>query len=169
MLIFSKDNKAKYTRYTWIFFLLFPFMAKAFLSDSNQKVAYILPITAQLNFNGKAIKLEVARTKTALRRGLTYREDIDRDRGMLYQIDTPTVFTGKGMKFPTALVFIQNGKIVDIQRVQPCGQEEKKCLENRTNVAYNEVLEVKQDIPTTLGMTVGATININYTPEERKE
>ena len=140
-------------------------MAKAFLADSNQKVAYILPVTAQLNFNGKAIKLEVARTKTALSRGLTYREDIDRDRGMLYQIDTPTVFSGRGMKFPTALVFIDNGKIVDIQRVQPCGQEEKKCLENRTNVAYNEILEVKQDIPTVLGMTVGSALNINYTPE----
>ena len=140
-------------------------MAKAFLADSNQKVAYILPVTAQLNFNGKAIKLEVARTKTALSRGLTYREDIDRDRGMLYQIDTPTVFSGRGMKFPTALVFIDNGKIVDIQRVQPCGQEEKKCLENRTNVAYNEILEVKQDIPTVLGMTVGSVLNINYTPE----
>lgn len=144
-------------------------MAKAFLADSNQKVAYILPVTAQLNFNGKAIKLEVARTKAALSRGLTYREDIDRDRGMLYQVDTPTVFNGKGMRFSTELVFIDNGKIVDIQRVQPCGQEEKKCLESRTNVVYNEVLEVKQDIPATLGMTVGATVNINYTPEERKE
>jgi uncharacterized protein len=165
MLIFNKDNTAKYTRYTWIFFLLFPFMAKAFLTGSNQKVAYILPVTAQLNFNGKAIKLEVARTKTALSRGLTYREDIDHDRGMLYQIDTPTVFSGRGMKFPTVLVFLNNSKIVDIQRVQPCGEEEKKCLENRINIAYNEVLEVKQDIPTVLGMTVGSILNINYTPE----
>ena len=165
MLTFNKDNQAKYTRYMWIFFLLFPWMARAFISENNEKIAYILPVTAQLNFNDKAIKLEVARTKTALSRGLTYRDNIDLDRGMLYQIDTPTVFTGKGMKFPTALVFIQNSKIVDIQRVQPCSDEEKKCLENRTNVAYNEVLEVKQDIPTILGMTVGATVNINYTPQ----
>ncbi len=165
MLIFSKDNKAKYTKHIWIFFLLFPWMARAFLVDSNEKIAYVLPVTAQLNFNDKAIKLEVARTKTALSRGLTYRDDIDRDRGMLYQINTPTVFTGRGMKFPTALVFMQNSKIVDIQRVQPCGEEEKKCLENRTNVAYNEVLEVKQDIPAMLGMTVGGSVNINYTPQ----
>ena len=165
MLIFSKDNQAKYSRYMWIFFLLFPFMARAFIAENNEKVAYILPVTAQLNFNNKSIKLEVARSKTALSRGLTYREDIDRDRGMLYQIDTPTTFNGKGMKFPTALVFLQNSKIVDIQRVQPCGEKETKCLESKTNVVYNEVLEVKQDIPTVLGMTVGADVNINYTPE----
>jgi uncharacterized protein len=165
MLTPNENNNLNPRRYAWIFFLVFPFMARAFIAENNEKVAYVLPVTAQLNFNDKAIKLEVARSKTALARGLTYREDIDRDRGMLYQIDTPTTFSGKGMKFPTALVFIQNSKIVDIQRVRPCGQEEKKCLENRTNVAYNEVLEVKQNIPATLGMTVGTTVNINYTPE----
>jgi uncharacterized membrane protein (UPF0127 family) len=36
---------------------------------------------------------------------------------------------------------------------------------NRTNVAYNEVLEVKQNIPAMLGINVGATLNINYTPQ----
>jgi uncharacterized protein len=149
----------------WIFFLLFPLMARAFLAETNGKIAYVLPVTAQLDFNGKAIKLEVARTKTALSHGLTYRDDIDNDRGMLYQIDTPTIFNGKGMKFPTALVFIQNGKVVDIQRVQPCGEQEQKCLEYRTNLAYNEVLEVKQNMPATLGINVGSTLNINYIPQ----
>jgi uncharacterized protein len=165
MSISNKNNDPKYKKYLWVFFLAFPFMAKAFIAENNSKVAYILPVTAQLDFNGKAIKLEVARTKVSLSRGLTYRDDIDNDRGMLYQIDTPTIFNGKGMKFPTALVFIQNAKVVDIQRVQPCGEQEQKCLENRTNVAYNEVLEVKQNIPAMLGMTVGATLNINYTPQ----
>jgi uncharacterized membrane protein (UPF0127 family) len=165
MLIFSKDNQAKYTRHMWIFVLAFPFMAKAFISENNNKVAYILPITAQLDINGKAIKLEVARTKVALSRGLTYRDSIENDIGMLYQIDTPTTFSGKGMRFPTELVFIQNGKVVDIQRVQPCGDEEKKCLQNKANVPYNEVLEVKQNIPSMLGITIGTALNINYTPQ----
>ena len=165
MLITTKDNEPKYKRYLWVFFLAFPFMAKAFVAENNSKVAYILPVTAQLDFNGKAIKLEVARTKVSLSRGLTYRDSLDNDRGMLYQIDTPTIFNGKGMKFPTALVFIQNAKVVDIQQVQPCGDQEQKCLENRTNVPYNEVLEVKQNIPAMLGMTIGATLNINYTPQ----
>jgi uncharacterized membrane protein (UPF0127 family) len=167
MSLVKQEDRAKYTRFIWVFYLAFPFVMQGFKPEDvrSNKAAYILPVTAQLNFNGKAIKLEVARSKFAVTHGLTYRNDIDNDRGMLYQLDAPTIFNGKGMKFPTALVFIQNGKVVDIQRVQPCGEQEQKCLEYRTNVAYNEVLEVKQNIPIMLGMTVGATLNINYIPQ----
>jgi uncharacterized protein len=153
----------KYRPYLWVFFLAFPFMMNGLKSgDLDGKAPYILPITAQLNFNGRAIKLEVARTKKALSHGLTYRDTLDNDRGILYKVKSSTYFTGRGMKFPTALVFLRAGKVVDIQQVQPCEDREAKCLEYRTNVSNDEVIEIKSAVPRALGITVGSTVNIDY-------
>jgi uncharacterized protein len=155
----------KYRPYLWVFFLAFPFMMNGLKSgDLDGKAPYILPVTAQLNFNGRAIKLEVARTKKALSHGLTYRDTLENDRGMLYKVTSDIYFTGRGMKFPTALVFLRAGKVVDIQQVQPCEDRETKCLEHRTNILNDEVIEVKADITNKLGITVGSTLNITYLP-----
>lgn len=155
----------KYKKYLWVFFLVFPFMMNGLKSgDFGGKAPYILPVTAQLNFNARAIKLEVARTDRALSHGLTYRDTLDNDRGMLYKVKSSTYFTGRGMKFPTALLFLRAGKVVDIQQVQPCEDREPKCLEYRTNIINDEVIEVKAGVPNKLGITVGSTLNITYLP-----
>lgn len=161
----NSDKKVPvYRKYLWVFFLLFPFaMQKVDLTNLGGKSPYVLPITAQLEFESKAIKLEVARTPQAIGRGLTYRDNLDSDRGMLYKVSN-TYFTGKGMKFPTTLVFLSNDKVVDTQNVEPCSDGENKCLEYRTNVAYDEVLETNKGVSAKLGINVGSKVKIEYLP-----
>ena len=164
----SNDNsKSGYGRYIWMFFIAFPFVMQGFKIEemSSQKEAIILPIEAQLSINNRAIQLEVARTKTAISRGLTYREKIPDNQGMLYQ-DNFTInsfFTGKGNKIVTELLFLDNNKIVDIQTVQPCNED--KCLEYRSNQKYQQVVEIKAGISNLLDMKVDSRVDIKYLPK----
>jgi uncharacterized protein len=165
MLLFKRETTTKYSKFLWVFFLAFPFIMQGFKpSELSAKAAHILPITAQLNFNNQAVQLEVARTDIARSHGLTYRESLPNDRGMLYQLSSLTYFTGRGMKFSTDLIFISAGKVVNIRQVQTCSEQETKCFEYQTHPTDDQVIELKAGIANKLGISVGNVLNVSYLP-----
>jgi uncharacterized protein len=162
-----KPERLQYLQFYWIFFIAFPFMMQGFKPEEiSQNAPIFLPIEAQLVIGDKAIQLEVARTPTTIARGLTFREAdrMPNDRGIMYEsnFNTNSSFTGKGNKFTTDLLFLQGNRIVYISQVQPCN--ESKCLEYRTNQAYDRVIEVKAGSASKVGITAGSVVEIKFIP-----
>jgi uncharacterized protein len=133
------------------------------LFKSAKKAPNISPVTAQAIIEGKAIKLEVANNAATQASGLTYRNDIDIDRGMLYEVNVsqPLIFTGEGMKFSTDLIFIMGDKVVGFYSdVKPCSG--KDCIKYSFDPQYNRVLEVKTGIAQQLGVKNDTQVNISF-------
>ena len=165
--MFLINRFGKYSNYAWILFLAFPFMMQGFKSEEilSKNEPIFLPIEAELDFHNQAIKLEVARTKNTLSKGLTYREQIQNDRGMLYQsnFNNDSYFTGKGNKMATELIFLHGSLITDIQGIYPCDQD--KCFQYTSREKYEEVIEVKAGVVNKLGLKIGSTVEIRYLPK----
>ena len=162
----SKPGQLKYSQFYWIFFLLFPFMMQGFKPEEiAPNTPMSLPIEAQLVSDNKAIQLEVARTSSAIKTGLAFRDSIPDDRGILYAIDSTsqTSFTGKDNKFATELLFFKGERVAYIQQVEPCSDE--KCLNYRTNQPYDRVIEVKAGISNQLKMSIGSKVDIRFLPK----
>jgi uncharacterized protein len=160
-------EKPQYLQYYWIFFIAFPFMMQGFKPEEiSQNAPMFLPIEAQLVIGDKAIQLEVARTPTTIARGLTFREAdrMPNDRGIMYEsnFDINSSFTGKNNKFATDLLFLQGNRVVYTSQVQVCN--DSKCLEYRTNQAYDRVIEVKAGTASKVGITVGSVVEVKFIP-----
>lgn len=128
-----------------------------------KKAPNISPITAQAIIGGKAIKLEVANNAVTQASGLTYRADIDIDRGMLYQtsVSQPLIFTGEGMKFSTDLIFIMENKVVGFySKIKPCSIND--CIKYSFDRKYNRVLEVKAGIIEQLGIKNDTQVDLSF-------
>jgi uncharacterized protein len=137
-------------------------MRELFSSVRNTQTPTILPITAQATINGKAIKLEVAKTAITHATGLTHRSDIAADRGMLYRLNKfqPLTFTGGGMEFATDLIFIDKNKVVDsYANIAPCTD---KCINYSTRQKYDRVIEVKAGSIQKLEIKNGTEIELVY-------
>ncbi len=132
-----------------------------FNTDSTQ--ALVLPITAQAIVNDKAIQLEVSKTLLTHKTGLSHRKQIPKNRGMLYQVDlfNPLIFSGKGMQFPTDLIFIKDGIVIDtLSGVIPCDLD--KCPTYATLQQYDAAIEVNRGTIEQLQIQHGAKVNLTF-------
>jgi len=68
--------------------------------------------------NRVAVGVEVARTEAEKVRGLSGREGLAADRGMLFVYETPVrpVIWMRGMRFPLDILWIRDGRVVDVVR-----------------------------------------------------
>jgi uncharacterized membrane protein (UPF0127 family) len=64
--------------------------------------------------NGHTITVEVADTTVSRARGLSYRQTLAPDHGMIFFFDTPRQqsFWMKGMQFPIDIIFIRDHRVV---------------------------------------------------------
>ena len=167
----SNDKKTVFTNahYLYLVLLLAPIylngldVSGLFQSTNNQP--NILPITAQATIGEKAIKLEVAKTTIAQTTGLTHRNEIESDRGILYETTTPLVFSGKGMKFATDLIFINRDRVVGFYtNITPCTE----CTNYSLKQSYTSVIEVNAGTVEKLKIHNATKIQIDYaSPSER--
>lgn len=121
-----------------------------------------LPVTAQARLGDKAIKLEVSQNRLSHRTGLTLRPDIPTDRGMLYLTtkNQPLAFSGKNMRFPTDLIFLDGNKVVMTHtQIAPCPD---KCPQYGSQQTYDSAIEVKAGVVQALNIQPGTTIEIAY-------
>ncbi len=110
-----------------IVILVIAVLAAAFLIFNQQKIRKedLLEITL-VNSAGKEIKIfaETADNETELTKGLSGREKIPEDRGMLFIFPQEGILTFwmKDMKFPLDMIFLDSQfVIVDInENAQPC-------------------------------------------------
>lgn len=70
----------------------------------------------QIKINDTLVKIEVADTAAERSKGLSGRDSLAADAGMLFVFPESKKyqFWMKGMKFPLDLIFIQNSKVVDL-------------------------------------------------------
>ena len=97
---------------------------------------------------GKTIKVEVARTEEERSKGLSKRESLNSDSGMLFIFDTEKgnpIFWMKDTKIPLDMIWIKDGKIIRIDKNVPVPAErtlDSKLKTYSAGVPVDYVLEV---------------------------
>jgi uncharacterized membrane protein (UPF0127 family) len=118
--------------------------------------------------NGNTIKLEIADTDPLRTKGLSGRDSLANDSGMLFQFDTPGIYSFwmKDMKFPIDIIFLQDTKVVTIyDSVQPFFLENGVKRPNLTlypaTATSGRVLELNAGLAKKYKLKVGETIKLN--------
>ncbi len=109
-----------------------------------------------------ALEVEVANTRASRELGLSGRERMGDDEGLLFVFDEPGRygFWMKDMKFSLDIIWInQNGVVVDIERkVTPESYKEKKTFINKSEAVY--VLEINSGLSEKFGLYLGSKVKI---------
>lgn len=121
------------------------------------------PVAQQVKINETVINVEVADTQALRTQGLSGRDQLDADSGMLFIFDSPKQyqFWMKGMKFPLDFIFINSGKVVDILRnvpVQPAGTPDSNLPVYEPVVPVDMMLEVNANFADSHGIKVGDSV-----------
>lgn len=79
------------------------------------------PVIAEAYLRGRAYRIEVADTVAKRELGLGERDSLAADAGMYFPFDSAQrwVFWMKGMRFPIDIIWIRDGKIVEIEHSVP--------------------------------------------------
>lgn len=96
-------------------------------------------------FNGKKLKVEIARTEEEIAFGLMYRKELEENSGMLFIFpeSTKSGFWMKNTHIPLSIAFIdEKGVIVDKKDMEPC--KRKKCPHYYSKYPYQLALEVNK-------------------------
>lgn len=124
------------------------------------------PIAPKVTINGKEINVEVAKTAKEREKGLGERQSLDKDNGMLFIFDSAKspVFWMKGMEFPIDIIWIKNGKIIQIDRNVPipkAGVQDTRLPTYSAHDSIDYVLEVNAGFSDTNSIKVGDTVSIS--------
>ncbi len=74
------------------------------------------PLVAEATVRGRAFTIEVADTVAKREKGLGDRDSLPRDHGMYFpfEVEQRWVFWMKGMRFPIDIIWIRDGRVVDV-------------------------------------------------------
>jgi len=115
--------------------------------------------------NGQKIQVEVVSTDTARERGLSNRDSIAEDQGMLFLFDVPGLypFWMKDMRFSIDLIWIQ-GDVVSglIQNMPP---ENPPVTNYRPKTPVDKVLELKSGAISAMNLKIGDKLDITTTKQ----
>ena len=77
--------------------------------------------------DNQTYNVELSKTQAEQQQGLSGRNSIPQDQGMLFVFKTPAryAFWMKGMKFPLDIIFINDNKIVTVYRSIPVAKDPK--------------------------------------------
>lgn len=123
-----------------------------------------VPVTqTELKIGENIIKVEIADTPETRAKGLSGRESLATDSGMLFVFNESKIyqFWMKGMKIPLDIIFINGGKVADLlKNVPPPNQNQKDSdlpkLSPTTPI--DMVLEVSSNYIDSYGIKVGDTV-----------
>ena len=121
---------------------------------------------AIISFAGKEVRAEVAETSFAKYRGLSGRESLCDDCGMLFVFSERTwqSFVMRAMKFPLDIIFIADGKVLNIAADCPVfdenGDENRELYYSDGPVDY--VLEVKANWSEEHGLLPGDEVLLRF-------
>lgn len=130
------------------------FSISTLTSARNQKIADI---------KGHRISLEIADDETEQRKGLSARDSLPKDKGMLFKFkkaDTHT-FWMKDMRFPIDIIFINNDKIVTIyENVQPENDKNANLSLYTSTKPADKVIELNAGLAKEFGLKTGETLRL---------
>ena len=111
------------------------------------------------------VELEIVSTPLEKQRGLGYRDELAWDRGMLFEYTEPgfVAIWMKGMRFDIDIVWIRNGRIVDIAHRVPHRVEDPLPIYRPREVA-DTVLEVPAGYAQAHGWRAGDAVRIERDP-----
>jgi len=107
----------------------------------------------------KTINIEIADTPNLLVQGLMFREDLDKDAGMLFKFPSVNYasFWGKNTYLPLDVAFIgSDGTIVDINEITPLSTRSV-----HSSLPCQYALEVNSGYFKDNGIEIGAKIEID--------
>jgi len=128
-----------------------------------------LPVLAEAGGRGEvrignrvAVPVEVARTEAEKTRGLSGRDRLAPDRGMLFVYEAPVrpLIWMRGMRFPLDILWIRDGRVVDLVRgaKAPAPGEAPQEFAPREDAQY--VLEVPAGFVERQGIAVGDRVEM---------
>lgn len=112
-------------------------------------------------FGQNCFLVEVAETSVERENGLMDREDLAKNRGMLFIFDENGIYSFwmKNTLIPLDIIWINDDKIVFIEKnVQPC--KGKEICQPITGLDANYVLEINAGISDEVGLKIGSAVNI---------
>ena len=110
--------------------------------------------------NGQQIVAEVVSTEISREKGLSDRDYIDQDNGMLFIFDTPGLypFWMKNMRFPIDIVWIENDTVIGFEEnIQP---ENPPIRSYRPELPVDKVLELKSGTVELFKIKIGDKLDI---------
>ncbi len=114
---------------------------------------------------GQTIYLEVAQTPEEQASGLMYRTSLADDRGMLFPFNPAQKvgFWMKNVPIPLDIIFLRDGKVVNIAADSPsCNRE--PCPVYFSAGVIDQVLELRGGRAAELGIKLGDSLPINWLP-----
>jgi hypothetical protein len=118
--------------------------------------------TATLSINGRALIIEIARSREERTRGLMYRERLDWNAGMLFVFrkDQILSFWMKDTPIPLSVAFLdKDGKVTDIFHMEPYS-----LFPVRSQSMCRYALEVNHGFFEEAGLQVGDRIDLSDIP-----
>ncbi len=116
-----------------------------------------------IDIKGNKISLEIADSEDEQRKGLSARDSLPKDKGMLFKFqktDTHT-FWMKDMRFPIDIIFINGEKIVTIyENVQPETEKAENLSLYTPTEPADKVIELNAGLAKEFGLKTGDTIKI---------
>lgn len=150
-------HESKSFRSLFILIVLILFVALTVYLKIREKV---LP-TAQIMIAGKTLTVELAQTPFVWAKGLSGRDSLAEDRGMLFvfpNVDRHS-FWMKDMKFSIDIIWINEGKVIDIApNLQPNLDNPLPSYLPRLPVKF--VLEVKAGFSEKNGLKIGDGVKV---------
>lgn len=113
--------------------------------------------------NGHQINLELAVTEDEQYQGLSNRESLPADTGMLFVFAKSAEhnFVMRDMKFPLDIIWLKDNVVVDIkENLPPEGHETKMVYTSKSPA--NKVLEINAGQAKAWGLKTGQIANFNY-------
>lgn len=127
------------------------------------KLYYKLIKKDVVEINGETIQVEIADTDRLRTQGLSGRESMSEDRGMLFTFPNPGTygFWMKDMKFPLDFLWIMDNKIVQINENIPPPKEGERPQTVVPESPIDKVLEVNAGFAGRHYIKVGDIVNLN--------
>jgi hypothetical protein len=113
---------------------------------------------------GHVIKVEIANTPESRAKGLSGREKLGADEGMLFVMDNKRYhsFWMADMKFPIDIIWISDNKVVDLTKNAPIPTDPKNIPVFTPSTEVNRVLEVNAGYIEANSIAIGDEVGIDY-------
>lgn len=149
-----------------IFLFLIVFALILFVGLASDFKSFFQGEEPHVIINNQKIYVEIADSSEDKKQGLSDRESLAEDRGMLFIYPEPGnySFWMKEMKFNLDFVFINDQKVVDLKENIPFPKEGEEPQAVRAEAEFDKVLEINQGMIEKLGIEVGDEVAIPLKP-----
>ena len=108
------------------------------------------------------LKVEIADNLILQTRGLSNRDNLDENTGMLFVYDNNKIrhFWMKEVQFPLDVLWIADGVVMAVQENIPFESDNDDILRFKSNIPVNWVLEVNAGFIAKNGLKIGDTVDM---------